>query len=243
LIDRLYSREAKPSASADFGIGISDFGFTKTWDHLFKSHIRNPKSEIAYARLHLATKRTWSLCDLSPGDFSDCEFIVTIPRLEILDFTLDSQGPAQAVTAFHPDPEIVALGVRQPWVELILRGIKTVEVRSQDTQIRGTIYLYASKKFSEFPAAVEAAQSHNLDCPALPTGLLVGSVEIAATRPARVSDAGPSCVPAAYLKQQFAWELRNPQRFGQPIPVRFLPYGVWFYPFRRRNEVPRRRLK
>jgi hypothetical protein len=145
------------------------------------------------------------------------------------------------VTAFHPDPEIVALGVRQPWVELILRGVKTIEVRSQDTRVRGTIYLYASKKFSELGAAVDVAREHALDCPSLPSGLLVGSVEIAATRPAVTSDAGPSCVPAMFLKQQFAWELRNPQRFRQPLPVRFLPYGVWFYPFRRRNDVPRRR--
>jgi hypothetical protein len=145
------------------------------------------------------------------------------------------------VTAFHPNPEIIALGVRQPWVELILRGIKTIEVRSLDTRVRGTIYLYASKKISGLPAALDAAHEHELDCPSLPCGLLVGSVEIAATRRAVVSDAGPSCVPATFLKQQFAWELCNPQRFAKPLPVRFLPYGVWFYPFRRRNAVSRRR--
>ena len=147
-----------------------------------------------------------------------------------------------AVNSIHPDPEIVALGVRQPWVELILRGVKTIEVRSQDTRVRGTIYLYAAKKFSELPAAIDAAQEHRLDFPTLPTGLLVGSVEICATRPALVRDAGPACVPAALLKQQFAWELRNPQRFRQPLPVRFLPYGVWFYPFRRRHNTVRRRM-
>ncbi len=145
------------------------------------------------------------------------------------------------MTAFHPDPEIIALGVRQPWVELILRGIKTIEIRSQHTRVRGPIYLYASKKFSDFPAAVDAATEHDLDCSSLPTGVLVGSVEIAATRPALASDAAPSCVPAAFLKQQFAWEPRNPQRFVQPVPVRFLPYGVWFYPFRRRHAATRRR--
>ncbi len=140
-----------------------------------------------------------------------------------------------AVPAFHPDPNIIALGVRQPWVELILRGIKTLEIRSQDTRVRGTIYLYASKKFSELQAAIDVAQTHELDCPALPVGLLVGSVEIASTRPATAKDTRLSCVPATLLKQQFAWELRNPQRFAQPHAVRFLPYGVWFYPFRRRH--------
>lgn len=147
------------------------------------------------------------------------------------------------MATFHPDPEIIALGVRQPWVELILRGIKTIEIRSQDTRIRGTLYLYASKKFSELPAAVDAAHEHGLDCPALPTGLLVGSVEIAATRPAHAKDAALSCVPATLLKQQFAWELRNPLRFHEPLPVRFLPYGVWFFPFRRRHATTHRRPK
>jgi hypothetical protein len=139
------------------------------------------------------------------------------------------------VTDFRPDPGVIALGVRQPWVELILRGVKTIEVRSTDTRVRGTIYLYASKKFSELPAALDAAREHELDGAALPTGLLVGSVEISQTRPARPHDSAVACVPAALLKAQFAWELRNPVRFPRPLPVRFLPYGVWFYPFRRRH--------
>ncbi|MGE5190989.1 MAG: ASCH domain-containing protein [Deltaproteobacteria bacterium] len=139
------------------------------------------------------------------------------------------------MTDFRPDPDILSLGVRQPWVELILRGVKTIEVRSTDTRVRGTIYLYASKKFSDLPAALDAARAHDLDCPSLPAGLLVGSVEILQTRPARPQDAAASCVPPDVLKQQFAWELQNPVRFPRPLPVRFLPYGVWFYPYRRRS--------
>jgi hypothetical protein len=139
------------------------------------------------------------------------------------------------VTDFRPDPEILALGVRQPWAELILRGVKTIEVRSTDTHVRGTIYVYASKKYSELPAALVAAREHNLEGAALPTGLLVGSVEIARTRAARTHDSAASCVPAALLKEQFTWELRNPIRFPRPLPVRFFPYGIWFYPFRRRS--------
>jgi hypothetical protein len=139
------------------------------------------------------------------------------------------------VTDFRPDPEILALGIRQPWVELILRGVKTIEVRSTDTRVRGTIYLYASKKFSDLSAAIDAARTHDLDGVALPTGLLVGSVEISQTRPARPHDSAASCVPPALLKQRFAWELQNPVRFPRPLPVRFLPYGVWFYPYRRRS--------
>ncbi|MBI3866173.1 MAG: ASCH domain-containing protein [Planctomycetia bacterium] len=139
-----------------------------------------------------------------------------------------------AFPAFHPDPEIISLGVRQPWVELILRGVKTIEVRTTNTQVRGTIYLYASKKFSSLPAAEVAAEKHGLDTSSLPTGLLVGSIELWNTRRATPRDATAACVPLEVLRQNYAWELRNPRRFPQPSPVRFLPYGVWFYPFRRR---------
>lgn len=137
---------------------------------------------------------------------------------------------------FTPDPHIIALGIRQPWAELILRGIKTIEVRSQGTQVRGTIYVYASKKLSDLPAAAVAAREHGLDLNTLPCGLLVGSIELHATRSATPADASAACVPASVLKQQFAWELRNPQRFTPPLTVRFLPYGVWFYPFKRRGQ-------
>lgn len=137
---------------------------------------------------------------------------------------------------FEPDPDVIALGVRQPWVELILRGIKTIEVRSTDTQVRGTIYLYSSRKFSEIPAAQAASQRHALERETLPYGLLVGSAEICGTRRAVASDAIAACVPASVLKNQFVWELTKPQRFKLPLPVRFLPYGVWFYPFQRKTQ-------
>jgi hypothetical protein len=154
---------------------------------------------------------------------------------------IENEHHVPAVTPFHPDPDLIALGVRQPWVELILRGVKTIEIRSLDTRVRGPIYLYASKKFSDLPAARVALREHDLEFPGLPAGLLVGSVEIKDTRPAAPADTHAACVPAALLKQQFAWELRNPVRFAAPVPVRFLPYGVWFYPFRRRGGPRRER--
>src|SRR5688572_21152433 len=39
-----------------------------------------------------------------------------------------------------------ALSIRQPWAELILRGIKTIEYRSRPTRIVGErFWIYASK--------------------------------------------------------------------------------------------------
>ena len=137
------------------------------------------------------------------------------------------------------DPNIIALGIRQPWVELILRGIKTLEVRSFPTPKRGTIYLYASKTLADSEAAREAVETHGLDIDTLPTGLLCGSVELTDSRPATDADAMSSCVPKSLLTNAFVWTLKDPRRFETPQTVRFLPYGIWFYPYRRRNGATR----
>lgn len=133
------------------------------------------------------------------------------------------------------DVRMIALGIRQPWAELILRGIKTVEVRSTDTKQRGTIYIYASKQPADNSFAEEAIRQHSLDVDSLPKGVLVGTVELSASGPADADDETASCVPAEYLDGRFAWRLENPKRLSEPVTPRFLPYGVWFYPFRRRN--------
>ncbi len=135
----------------------------------------------------------------------------------------------------HPDRNLIALGIRQPWAELILRGLKTVEVRSQPTNVRGTIYLYTGKKFADIPAAAEMVERHALDADTLPRGLLVGTVDIIDCRPCTPADTDAACVPASVLTGKQGWRLANPVRLDQPLKVRFLPYGVWFYPFKRRN--------
>ena len=140
-----------------------------------------------------------------------------------------------------PNPELIALGVQQPWAELILRGIKTIEVRSQSTRIRGPIYLYASKRASTMPAAATAAERYAVDLAALPYGRLVGTVELVEARPCTRGDASAAAVPAELLVEQQAWVLARPNRLREPLPVRFLPYGVWFYPFQRKNPAPSRR--
>jgi hypothetical protein len=132
------------------------------------------------------------------------------------------------------DHDRIALAIQQPWAELILRGIKTLEIRSQPTRLRGTIYLYASKRTSQLPAADVAARRWNLDVESLPRGKVVGLVDVIDCRPSRASDHLAACVPAELLNGHFVYQLAHPRRFDVPRPVRFLPYGVWFYPFKRR---------
>ncbi len=144
-------------------------------------------------------------------------------------------GFSNLTTITHPDRNLIALGIRQPWAELILRGIKTVEVRSQPTNVRGTIYLYTGRKFADIPAAGEMAERHSLDADTLPRGLLVGTVDIVGCRPCVSGDSDAACVPVSVLEGHQGWQLANPVRLDQPLKARFVPYGVWFYPFKRRN--------
>lgn len=152
---------------------------------------------------------------------------------------VSNNSPRRTTRSLHlPDGinvDRVALGIQQPWAELILRGIKTLEIRSLNTQVRGRIYLYTSKRLSTLPDATRAAGVHRIDLDSLPKGLLVGSVELVNSRPANVDDAPAACLSPELLANQHAWEFASPERFAKPVSVRFLPYGVWFYPFRRKH--------
>jgi len=139
----------------------------------------------------------------------------------------------------HPDRDLIALGIRQPWAELILRGVKTLEVRTLATRVRGPIYLYASKRIATIPAARRAMKRHELIAEALPTGVIVGTVEIVGTRCCDTQDTDVSCVPQSLLRGKIGWELARPQRLKAHLRPKFLPYGVWFYPFQRQNGTLR----
>ncbi|QDT16928.1 ASCH domain-containing protein [Alienimonas californiensis] len=135
-----------------------------------------------------------------------------------------------------PDRDRIALGIRQPWCELILRGRKTLEIRTRPTEVRGTIYVYSAKKLSDLPELEVVLLREEVNPDPLPKGSLVGTVEIVGCRRATPEDAAASCVPPRELENRWAWELAHPIRFAEPVKPRFLPYGVWFYPFKRRSE-------
>lgn len=63
-----------------------------------------------------------------------------------------------------------AISIRQPYVELILRRKKRIEYRSQPTNIRERVYLYASLT----PGDAEDWASLKKSPGELPTGLIVG---------------------------------------------------------------------
>jgi len=133
------------------------------------------------------------------------------------------------------DVDRVALGIRQPWVELILRGFKTCEVRSRPVALRGRIYLYSSRSWSTHSSAIQAMSTYGVSPEGSPTGMLVGSVDIVDCRAAESGDAARACVPEELLEGQYVWCLANAERLAVPQPVHYLPFGVWFYPYQRKR--------
>ncbi len=108
----------------------------------------------------------------------------------------------------------LAISIRQPYVEMILRGNKRAEYRSQLTHIRGTVYLYAAMK----PGNLDYYARLKIEPGTLPTGLIVGTVEI---------------VECKYrvLHGDYAWRLANPVRLDKPIKPERQPQPVFFKPF------------
>ncbi len=105
-----------------------------------------------------------------------------------------------------------ALSIQQPFAELIMSGKKKSEYRTKPTIIRERVYVYASKKPG--PGERWAKSGHEPDT--LPTGVLVGTVEIVGCE----EDSGG-----------YAWRLARPQRAKRLLKPKNRPQPVWFRPF------------
>jgi hypothetical protein len=130
---------------------------------------------------------------------------------------------------------MLALSIRQPYAELILRGIKTIEYRSRATRIVGErFYIYAAGKWKPRPASnpivadnisvatdvppwlVELANGLRLFPHALPTGVIVASAVIDRVERGR--------------SDLYEWHLRDVQPVTHRKPSR-QPQPTWFKPF------------
>ncbi len=139
-----------------------------------------------------------------------------------------------------------ALSIRQPFAELILRGIKTVEYRSRPTRIIGErFWIYASKTPVRAPDSrlaagetgiwsrdlamsapppwiLELATALRLFKDELPTGLIVGSAVIDKVSPAGTDKS---------LEGMYRWHLSGVERAARPRKPDRHPQPVWFEPF------------
>ena len=103
-----------------------------------------------------------------------------------------------------------AISIKQPYVELILRGKKNFEYRSRPTNIRERVFLYASLKPAEDDEAWRQARASP---GSLPTGCFVGSVDIA------------ECEPCEY-----AYKLLRPERLRRSRKVKNQPLPRFWKP-------------
>jgi len=110
---------------------------------------------------------------------------------------------------------VPAISIRQPWAELILRGKKTIEIRSWSPDYRGLLWLHAGSRSDP-----EVEKSFGfLD---LFKGGFVGSVVLSTVVPmdrhrwevwrTKHLDLGN------YRAGLYAWLLSSPCRFEPPIP-------------------------
>ena len=106
-----------------------------------------------------------------------------------------------------------ALSVCQPFAEQILSGEKRIEYRSLPTNIRGRVYIYASKRERK-----DAYLKLGVEPGAYPTGVIVGTVEVVGCRKAG--------------ERNYHWILANPIRAKRKLRPKRTPQPVWFYPFR-----------
>ena len=105
-----------------------------------------------------------------------------------------------------------ALSVRQPYAEQIMRGTKKTEYRSKPTNIRGRIFIYASK-MPGHKSVFEKMKSKPGD---FPVGVLIGTVEIV------------DCNGEPF---DYEWRLAKPKRLKKLIKPDGHPQPVWFKPF------------
>jgi hypothetical protein len=117
-----------------------------------------------------------------------------------------------------------AISIRQPWAELILRGVKTIECRSRPTRVRGQLWIYATQRLAIRPSLVIVD-----DLESLPRGLVVGTAELVGCRPLQRSDARAACTTIDF--DGYAWLLARPRRLVNPRRPDGHPQPVFFYPF------------
>jgi hypothetical protein len=138
--------------------------------------------------------------------------------------TAEKHSPSgrQRGEVMRPRP-VRGLPIRQPYAELIMRGIKTKEYRGRRCNIRERVYVYATLNRIDPEDEEEIGREHNIDIAGLPRGVLVGTVEIYGCE--TCDDGG------------FAWLLRNPERWREPRRPDKLPNAAgFFFPFGKPEE-------
>lgn len=107
-----------------------------------------------------------------------------------------------------------AISIRQPYVELILRGEKRKEYRTRPTNIRGRVFVYASLRAADDAPGWRRVGN---EVGSLPTGKIVGTVEVRDC----IWDKRHGC---------YAYILERPRRLRKHLIANNQPQPIWWRP-------------
>jgi hypothetical protein len=134
--------------------------------------------------------------------------------------------PADVIAGVNPIrwKIMLALSIRQPYAEEILRGIKKVEYWNQPTRIVGVeFYIYAAMKAPSEPDTTARFAKLGAKPGELPTGLLVGKAKF--SKCVRCSGSGDGGFDG------YEWHFSDVKRLDKPIKPKKHPQPTWFKPF------------
>lgn len=128
------------------------------------------------------------------------------------------------LSSYIPSPRL-ALSIRQPHVEAILRGIKTCEYRNRPTQIHERIYIYAG--WGKYTAEQNAfwLKEYGFDrdptfqLDTLPRGVLIATAVIT------------DCIFGGRYGATWSWKLDEIQPLETPVVPIGRPQPIFFTPF------------
>jgi len=103
-----------------------------------------------------------------------------------------------------------ALTVRQPYATEIIRGRKTLEVRSRPTTRRGPLAIHAAQAAADGWEWEEGGEAE------FPRGVVMGTVNVTGCRPFTPADVGAAyMLPEEFCEGLWAWELAEPRAVKQ----------------------------
>ena len=112
------------------------------------------------------------------------------------------------------------LSLKQPYAELLVSGIKTIEVRKWKTKFRGQFLVHASKNIDE-----EACKRLKIEQAKLVTGAIVGEANLYnvisyETKNSFLKDKNKHFASSTYDKPKFGFLVYQAERFDTPVPIR-----------------------
>ena len=113
---------------------------------------------------------------------------------------------------------LLALSVRQPWANLIVLGLKDMEIRTWATKYRGRLLIHAGTTF-------DRVAMWRFPMETVPRGAIIGSVKLAEilrfTRKTWKEEGDRHLDTGQFpLETAYAWILEDQRPFSEPIPYK-----------------------